>query len=206
MLVWSFEGEFVRVNPTIFRTLSIILFIVFLLFVSDVRNKKTKPIIRQPWLTMMRIAYPIAPFCYLYFLFKVMETSLCDYAALLLMIIGTIIVIIAKLELGKNHSWAGYFANETSEFVTTGIYSFVRHPLYLGIVIAVTGTIFVVLPRLYLNMVLFLFYLVGMICSFVFMFISSLKETEFLLNKFGEPFKQYIDQVPAYFPNLFRRK
>lgn len=155
---------------------------------------------------MMRIAYQIAPFCYLYFLFKVMETSLCDYAALLLMIIGTIIVIIAKLELGKNHSWAGYFANETSEFVTTGIYSFVRHPLYLGIVIAVTGTIFVVLPRLYLNMVLFLFYLVGMICSFVFMFISSLKETEFLLNKFGEPFKQYIDQVPAYFPNLFRRK
>jgi protein-S-isoprenylcysteine O-methyltransferase Ste14 len=190
----------------IFKTVTVLLFVVFAWFISDVRNKNAKPIIKQPWLSVMRICYPISPLCFIYFLITTRDIFILDYFALIIMVLGTAIVIAAKTKLGKNHSWTGYSTTNVSEFTKTGIYRFIRHPLYLGIIIAVTGTALVVFQRYFRNILVFLIYLIGMIFTFVFIFVSSKKETEFLKEKFGEDFINYVNQVPSFFPVIKRSK
>ena len=122
------------------------------------------------------------------------------------MVFGTIIVIFAKSKLGKNHSWTGYSATNITNFTTTGIYNYIRHPLYLGIIIAVFGTALVVFPRYDVNLTIFIIYIIGMIFTFTFIFISSKKETEFLTEKFGKEFIDYVERVPSFFPKIFSSK
>lgn len=189
----------------LFKLVTTSVFIVFGILISDVRNKKTKPLIKQPWISIMRITYPLSPICFLYFLWKLNRISIIDVLALAIMVLGTIIVFFAKRELGVNHSWTGYSTTNITNFIRTGIYEYVRHPLYLGIIIAVAGTGIFVLQRISTNYLVFCIYIVGMIFTIVFINISSTKETKYLEEKFGDEFIEYVEQVPALFPRLSKR-
>lgn len=58
--------------------------------------------------------------------------SYLDFLALVLTFLGTVIVVKSKLDLGICHTWAGY-CKQPSELEVSGIYAYIRHPLYTGI-------------------------------------------------------------------------
>jgi len=189
----------------VYKLVASAIFLIFAFFISDTKNKQTKPLIKQPWITIMRICYPISPLCYVFFLWKTTNLLVIDYLSLLMMVLGTAIVIAAKRKLGKNHSWVGYSSENVTQFTKTGIYKHVRHPLYLGIIIAVFGTVSVAIQNARNYPILFFVYLFGMVAIFLFMGISSKKETDFLIKKFGDDFIAYRNSVPAFFPK-FQKK
>ena len=77
---------------------------------------------------------------------------------------------------------------------TTGAYSLVRHPLYLGNVIAWLGVALV--PRIW-----WLAVLVALVCWPYYERIM-LAEEEFLRTRFGQRFLDWVDRTPAFLPTF----
>jgi len=183
-----------------FKIIMIMVFWLFIINISDFGNKKVKPLIKQPWLSIMRIGYPIAPLYFLYFLVTTNQLIATVYVAMPMMFIGTIIVFSAKRTLGKRHSWAGFSSTEIDDFCKTRLYSWIRHPLYSEIGLAVLGTAFSVIPRGNKNFLILTLYLIGFFLPFLFLVTSSRKETAYLLEKFGQLYADYVDQVNSFLP------
>jgi protein-S-isoprenylcysteine O-methyltransferase Ste14 len=108
--------------------------------------------------------------------------------------------------LGNKHSWAGYSKQNISKIEKTGIYAFVRHPLYTGIYAACFGTFLFVIRRTVINPVVFYVYIITIGFVVAFLYLSSTKESVALKERFGEEYAQYEREVPAFFPRLFPKR
>lgn len=83
---------------------------------------------------------------------------------------------------------------------TTGIYSLVRHPLYLGNFLIWLGII--------LSVRLWWFIAVSILIFWLYYEKIMFAEEEFLRKKFGNSFLEWADKTPAFFPiklNLWRK-
>ncbi len=110
-----------------------------------------------------------------------------DILGLLLILKGTLFRIVARGHK-KFHSQQG------EDLVITGIYRYVRHPMYLGTFLIGVGYIFIVWPVWSLPVFVIPFYL---------RFYSQIaKEEEHLKNLFGQKYVQYCQKVPGMFPTL----
>ena len=85
--------------------------------------------------------------------------------------------------------------HRTEKIVTTGIYSIVRHPQYLGGLLAHVGISF----------------LLSAWCSLLFtplmavlVYLASRKEEEELIREFGKEYEDYKEKVPMLIPKLRR--
>jgi len=77
---------------------------------------------------------------------------------------------------------------------TTGLYSLVRHPLYLGNFLAMAGVV------LFLEVWWF-----GLVCTLAFALYYErimCAEEAFLEGKFGDRFRQWAETTPAFLPRL----
>lgn len=74
----------------------------------------------------------------IYFLINYFNNSIIYYIGLILNLIGLILWWSGKIELGDNWNY-GYGKPHVNKLVTTGIYSKIRHPIYLGIIFTWTG-------------------------------------------------------------------
>jgi len=175
-------------------------FALFLVLISDFRNKKTKPLFTRGWLLLMRWGYLIPLLCSMFFLWKLEVITIASYISFFILVCGTLIVAASKRELGKRHSWAGYVTKDPETFCVTGIYAWVRHPIYVGIMVVDIGIAFIVIPNIAFQLQLALTFLIGGVFIFVFLIVSSNRETKHLANKFGESFITYAQQVYAFFP------
>ena len=77
---------------------------------------------------------------------------------------------------------------------TTGIYSVVRHPLYLGNLIMIFG--------LLLFVRVWWFALIGAFLFWVYYERIAFAEEEFLRNKFGDAYLDWATKTPAFIPRL----
>jgi protein-S-isoprenylcysteine O-methyltransferase Ste14 len=77
---------------------------------------------------------------------------------------------------------------------TTGIYSVVRHPLYLGNLIMIFG--------LLLFIRVWWFALIGASLFWVYYERIAFAEEEFLRNKFGDAYLDWATKTPAFIPRL----
>ncbi len=113
-------------------------------------------------------------------------------------IIGGIICIFSLLFHGyceKFHIQAHNNANEIKHIITTGIYSKLRHPIYLSLIILNIGI------ALAFNSWISLF--LGIIFSISWI-LTALKEEEYLLDNLGEKYKKYMKNVRwRIFPGIF---
>ncbi len=67
------------------------------------------------------------------------RTAIVNIAVIVLMIIGLTIAIIARRTLGKN--WSRVTAiKKDHELITTGLYHYVRNPIYTGMLLMFLGT------------------------------------------------------------------
>lgn len=82
---------------------------------------------------------------------------------------------------------------------TTGIYSIVRHPLYLGNFIILAGIVLTVLS--------WWLVLICCLCYIIYHERIMLAEEGFLSEQYGEEYRQWVARTPAFIPNfkLWRR-
>jgi len=76
----------------------------------------------------------------------------------------------------------------TTRLVDTGIYTIVRHPQYTGGVLAIFLTTLLWYPH-------WLFGVLGMIGTVV-IYLSCKEEDRYLIEKFGDDYKRYMQRVP----------
>ena len=96
---------------------------------------------------------------------------------------------------GKNHPQAHKKSADIVKIVNNGVFSKLRHPLYLSAIIINFGI------ALAFGVVLTL--LIAVACMFHWI-ITALKEEEFLLQNFGEEYRQYKKNVRwRFLPGIF---
>ena len=83
------------------------------------------------------------------------------------------------------------------ELIITGIYSYIRHPSYLGIDLAVFGT-FLLIPNI-LALALLLFVIAAL-------YGLTIGEEKILLEMYREKYEKYKKNVGGFFPKIKKRK
>ncbi|MBW1813533.1 MAG: isoprenylcysteine carboxylmethyltransferase family protein [Deltaproteobacteria bacterium] len=105
-----------------------------------------------------------------------------------ILVVGIILIILPRFTFrskgkpGKGKDWT-----ETTIIVDTGIYAVVRHPLYLGWLLAYVALI--LLSQHWLTAIIGI---PGMVC----VYLISRQEDNRLVEKFGDDYKHYMQKVP----------
>jgi len=115
---------------------------------------------------------------------------------LLILILGCIVNIKGRINLGKN--WSNQIKiYEDHYFVSNGTYSFVRHPLYASIIWMFFGA-----SLIYFN---YLAFFSNVLIFIPFMYYRARQEENLLVKEF-ENYKNYQIKVGMFFPKLFIKK
>jgi protein-S-isoprenylcysteine O-methyltransferase Ste14 len=113
-------------------------------------------------------------------------------------IVGGILILSGLLfhvHAGKNHKQAHEKSTDIVEIVNSGIFSKIRHPLYMSAIIINFG----IALAFGVTITLFVAF-----CSIFHWVITALKEEEFLLQKFGQEYSQYKKNVRwRFLPGVF---
>ncbi|MDD5031661.1 MAG: isoprenylcysteine carboxylmethyltransferase family protein [Patescibacteria group bacterium] len=113
---------------------------------------------------------------------------------LLILILGCVVNIKGRMKLGKN--WSNQIKiYDDHYFVSNGVYSFVRHPLYASIIWMFFGA-----SLIYFNPLAFG---VNALIFIPFMYYRA-KQEENLLTKEFENYKNYQIKVGMFFPKIFK--
>ncbi len=111
---------------------------------------------------------------------------------LCLVVVGVVFSVLGRHELGVNWTHAGDSQIKYGhELVTTGVYKFVRHPIYSGVLISYVG------GELVAESYLFTFFA-------LFLFAAAYKQARFeeklLLSYFGIKYEQYMKNTRMLIP------
>ena len=118
------------------------------------------------------------------------KTQLWVLAGAVLALAGVLICFWARAILGSN--WSGTVTiKQNHELILRGPYSFVRHPIYTGLLIALLGSSIVYgYARCFIGV---------FICGFA-LWLKSQTEERFMIQQFGEEYAQYRQRTRALVP------
>jgi protein-S-isoprenylcysteine O-methyltransferase Ste14 len=113
-------------------------------------------------------------------------------------IIGVIVFVLAvsiHMKCHMVHKQADQESRKIEKLVTTGIFSRVRHPMYLSLILMIlgmtvgSGVTIMIVPAIALS---------------VLTVLTAFKEEHFLISKFGDQYNDYMKRVPYRFiPRIF---
>jgi protein-S-isoprenylcysteine O-methyltransferase Ste14 len=188
------------------RILTILLFLAreFYWFISEQIANREKP--KTPhrgiklYLWLRRLAFPVIQ---IILFLQLLDWQLFPFSkelfitqviGFVLVLIGIGMAITARKELGIN--WvpgAEYQIKNKQELVTTGIYKYIRHPIYFSAVLSFTGGELV--AQSYLVIIGFVFLIRG--------YWQARLEEELLVKHFGSEYKNYIKRSKMFIPLLW---
>lgn len=116
-----------------------------------------------------------------------MLDDVMDFFGLITVLKGTFLRMV-----GRGHKLEN--SKQSEQLVTTGIYSVVRNPMYLGSYLIGAGFVLIVWPWWTLPIFTFVFYK-----RFE---VQVLKEEKFLGEQFGKTYKDYCLKTPRAFPHI----
>ena len=183
---------------TIFKLVQFITMGIFVVFISDFRQKKGMiPLVNEKITQTLKLTYFGPVIICAYTLTTMNYLTSFDFVALALTVLGTSVIVKSKLDLGISHTWAGY-CKQTSKLKINGIYAYIRHPLYTGVYLFSIGELATLLIHApwYLTLVAFVMGLVMVL----FLTLTASKETDYLTKKLGERFINYRKQVHPFLP------
>ena len=85
---------------------------------------------------------------------------------------------------------------QSQSVIKKGVFSFVRHPIYLSEIILYLG-----LLVLHISLATVFIWIIAIL----FLHYISRYEEKLLLAKFGKEYEQYMKEVPMWFPRLYRK-
>ena len=118
---------------------------------------------------------------------------------------GVFVIYLAKKELGDNFTWTGHYKKH-GKLVTSGVYAFVRNPLYSGVFLVETGYVLIVgfaILSANLNFFWWVLAFSSLIYAISFNLIMAKKEEIRMYSEFPE-YSNYAKNVPAFFPRSIR--
>lgn len=111
-----------------------------------------------------------------------------------MIILGIIIRILGKRDIGKQFTWRVKIVKR-QKFITTGIYRYMRHPIYFGLFISWLGYTFVMRS------------LEGIIAAVALLlpalYYRVYVEEKALIARFGEKYKQYRRRTIGLLPFIY---
>ncbi|MBA2761552.1 MAG: isoprenylcysteine carboxylmethyltransferase family protein [Segetibacter sp.] len=119
-------------------------------------------------------------------------STLFRYAGLVLSIIGIALIIISSITLKKNLT-PFPSPKDNSTLITTGVYKYIRHPIYTGILFTTAG--YGVYSENTLRLLVFI--------TMLILFVSKAAYEEALLIKKFPQYKTYKTRTAALFPGLY---
>jgi len=116
--------------------------------------------------------------------------SLHQIISWILLILSVYFGLAGFLLLKRKGNSTGNFEN-TSVLVKSGVYSLIRHPLYFSLFLLGTGVMMKDpdLPALILGAV-----------NLAAVYLTSLTEEKEMVEKFGEPYKEYVKETKMFIP------
>ena len=97
----------------------------------------------------------------------------------------------------KGHDIVFGEAREVPQVLRTGVFGFVRHPLYLGALLfylaLITLTLSLIAKALWIVIIVFYYY------------IARYEET-LLVHRFGSAYEDYLREVPMFIPRITKRR
>src|SRR4030042_1036843 len=128
------------------------------------------------------------------FVFK-FSTFLNEYARWYFLVIpGIIILALAGFFVGSGLKTVFGEVRNPPQVITKGVFSIVRHPVYLGSIMTILGLTI---------MTLSLFSLIIWLIIVIFYYYISRHEEKLLLARFGKEYEDYMKEVPMLFPIRF---
>lgn len=123
------------------------------------------------------------------------NTLLFQMVGICIALLAFTIGVMARKELGTNWAHASdYQIKKKHELVTTGIYRYIRHPIYTSISLFIVGCELVALSYLFLPL----------LCVLLFTsYIQAKKEEKILLEHFGVEYKSYTKRSSMLLPYIF---
>jgi protein-S-isoprenylcysteine O-methyltransferase Ste14 len=112
-----------------------------------------------------------------------------------LVVLGVGTAVVARRELGTN--WANayeYQIKKKQTLITSGIYAYIRNPIYTGLILATTGA------ELVAGSNLFLLFLAG---GSLYAYIQSKREEKILEAHFGKEYRNYKKRSKMLIPFVF---
>ncbi|GAB1417152.1 lipid A Kdo2 1-phosphate O-methyltransferase [Paludibacter sp.] len=120
--------------------------------------------------------------------------TIIEIIGLIVSFIGVAIRIIAVGHTPANTSGRNTKQQLADEINTTGIYSTVRHPLYLGNFFMWAGSVILIANTW--------FFIVFILAYWMYYERIMYAEEQFLRRKFGQPYINWAAQTPAFFPSF----
>lgn len=121
-------------------------------------------------------------------------SSLLQGIGFLLVVISVGISILARHKLGANWAHAAeHQVKQNQELITTGIYRYIRHPIYLGLFLSFVGG--EIVAESYLAIFFFPLLLAGA-------YVQGKREESILLNHFGDKYKIYMQGSKMLIPYI----
>ncbi|OQB31105.1 MAG: Isoprenylcysteine carboxyl methyltransferase (ICMT) family protein [Bacteroidetes bacterium ADurb.Bin174] len=121
-----------------------------------------------------------------------------EITSLIVALIGLFIRIITVGHTPPGTSGRNTKEQLAGEINTTGIYSMVRHPLYLGNFLMWAGAVILV-ANLY-------FFIIFVLIYWIYYERIMCAEEQFLRNKFGKTYMDWAEQTPAFIPSCRNKK
>ena len=111
----------------------------------------------------------------------------------LLTVLGLIVVIWARISLGRN--WSNYTTyKKDHELITTGSYRLIRHPIYSGAILMLIGT-FVYYGSLLILLILAI--------ATIYVGWSIIHEEKTMIKLFGEKYIHYKKKTKKLIPGIY---
>jgi protein-S-isoprenylcysteine O-methyltransferase Ste14 len=185
----------------IFIIISLIVYVIFFIYVFDIRNKKgMEPLVSNIWTIIMKVFAGSMLVLYAYFVTTTHSVQTINVITLVLTSIGTGLVVAAKVTLGRYHTWAGYHLKETA-IVSHGIYSRLRHPLYTGVILFEIGVLLLIIPRMAVYPSWMTIAVIGIFAYMISFNIYLAKcESKEMKKKFDIKYDKYAARVRAFIP------
>ncbi len=120
------------------------------------------------------------------------HTNLVGIIGLSISIIGAIIACTSRFTLGKNWSLS-IQRKEDHELIKDGIYKFVRHPIYTGLLLLFIGNAIIVGDYRAI---------IAVLIVFVSLWLKLKKEEKLLMEIFGTKYIEYKNKTKALIPYL----
>lgn len=108
---------------------------------------------------------------------------------------GMLFLLWVRLMLGKNYFVSTGFGAQLfkgHQLVTSGPYAIVRHPMYVGLILAGLGSLLIYAT----------WTTVYFACFAPLIFVRACREETALSAEFGEQWKEYSKKVPMFLPRL----
>ena len=145
-------------------------------------------------LVLFLVVWGIDSLSFIFFRYSTVLFNVISFPALVLpsfVSLGFCLYLVAK-----SHKAVFGEAHLQPKFLDSGVYSWVRHPMYLGILLCCLAFFFASLSLLSLGI---------LVVFFIFYNKMTTYEEKSLIQILGEEYIAYQKRVPKWFPRLFSR-